>query len=242
MLNLRSGFSAVALITAIGFTPAYPSDIFSGGLKDVGYAVLWNGPYFGIHGGYASSSLDLTDEQAWSGFRNTFGNNGSGAFGGGTWGWNWHAGHMVYGAEFDVGALDAGHTAYDPVRASISDRINAGVYGDVTARAGYVLGGTLLYAKGGFGFFNGDARVKDAAVADETFKTQSFTGWTLGGGIEYKLTPALSAKLEYLHFDFGNQEVQFRVNQGFRWDHAIALDTVKVGLNYEILDIRAPLK
>ena len=51
-----------------------------------------------------------------------------------------------------------------------------------------------------------------------------------------------AVEVEYLHFDLGNQEVHFATNEGFRWDRTITLDTVKAGLNYEILDIHAPLK
>ena len=30
-------------------------------------------------------------------------------------------------------------------------------------------------------------------------------GWTIGGGIEYQITPALSLKGEYLYVDLGNE-------------------------------------
>ena len=116
--------------------------------------------------------------------------------------------------------------------------MGAGVYGDITGRIGYALDRTLVYAKGGFGFFNGDATVRDPSARNFTTKTQSFTGWTLGAGVEYKITPNWSVKAEYLHFDLGDQEVRFR-NSLARWDNTVTVDTVKVGLNYEIVDDRA---
>src|SRR5258706_1482038 len=243
LLNLRRGTAALfgvsllAVLVSGRVQAAGPptADVFPGGLKDPGYAPLWNGPYFGVHGGYASSSVGVADID---GKGNTFSNDGSGAFGGGTIGYNWLFGHVVYSAEIDLGVLDVAHTSIDPALTTVSAHMGAGVYGDIAGRIGYAFDRTLVYAKGGFGFFNGDATVRDPSARDFTTKTQSFTGWTLGAGVEYKITPNWSVKAEYLHFDLGDQEVRFR-NSLARWDNTVTVDTVKVGLNYEIVDDRA---
>lgn len=66
-----------------------------------------------------------------------------------------------------------------------------------------------------------------------------YTGWTVGGGVETKLTNAISIKVEYLYIDFGNESNSFNVTSpplvaagsaGF--DHE--LHTVKVGLNLKL--------
>ena len=55
---------------------------------------------------------------------------------------------------------------------------------------------------------------------------------TVGGGVEYKFSPNWSAKVEYLHFDFG-RDPSFSINGGtFNFRQDLRLDTVKVGLNY----------
>jgi outer membrane immunogenic protein len=239
MLNFRSGIMGMTLAGVLSIASANAADVYySGGLKDTAYAPLWNGPYFGVHGGYASSSIDVKDRDI---VGNTFSNDGTGAFGGGTIGWNWQFGHIVYSAEMDLGVMDVSHASADPALSGVSAHIGSGVYGDITGRVGYAVDRTLVYAKGGFGFFNGDATVKDSVAPDMSSKPQSFTGWTLGGGVEYKVSPTWSIKAEYLHFDLGDQQVHF-VNSGLRWDNSVTIDTLKAGVNYHIANSYVPLK
>jgi outer membrane immunogenic protein len=238
MPNFRSTLLGTVLSSALCFASANAADLsYPGGLKDAGYVAIWSGPYFGVHGGGAWSGVDVTDID---GAHNKFSNDGSGGFGGGTLGWNWQwSNNIVTSFELDLGVLDVSHTSIDPASAGIKAHMDGGAYGDVTGRVGYAMNQTLLYAKGGFGFFNGAARA--TSPVDATFKTDSFTGWTAGGGVEYKLTPNWSVKAEYLHFDFGSQETHF-INSGGRWNNDVSLDTVKLGVNYEILDVHKPLK
>ncbi len=243
MKTLASTLHATAM-TALAFcVPAHAADIYAGGggYKDPGYAELWNGPYFGIHGGGAWSNVTVKDADNYSGSGpNSWRNDGSGAFGGGTWGWNWQFGRCVTSAEFDLGVLDVSHRSPDPVAPAIYAKQDYGFYGDATLRAGYTFDRTLLYVKGGFGWFNGSSTVVDPGV-DQTFKTQSYTGWTAGGGIEYKVTPNWSVKVEYLHFDFGDEEAKF-VAAGTLTINSASLATVKAGVNYEIVNSYTPLK
>jgi outer membrane immunogenic protein len=239
MLHFRYALMGVTLTSALALASANAADLSYGGeMKDPVYSPLWNGPYFGVHGGYASSSIDVKDKDI---VGNTFSNDGTGGFGGGTIGWNWQFGHIVYSAEMDLGVNDVSHTSADPASPGVSGHIGSGVYGDIAGRVGYAFDRTLVYGKGGFGFFNGDATVRDSVVPDVSFKSQSFTGWTLGGGLEYKVTPTWSVKAEYLHFDLGDQQVHF-VNSGTRWDNSITIDTVKAGVNYHIVNSYVPLK
>ncbi len=71
----------------------------------------------------------------------------------------------------------------------------------------------------------------------------TFTGWTVGAGIEYSLSPAWSLKAEYLHFDFGNQA--FAVSNEAATVHvreALTADSMKAGVNYHIGQGYEPLK
>jgi opacity protein-like surface antigen len=234
---LRNLCLGVTLIGVLALGPAHAADVSYGdGLKDVGYLAIWNGPYFGVHGGGAWSSSNVTDVTVNG---NTFGNDGSGAFGGGTIGYNWQFGRMVYSAEVDLGVLNVSHSAADPIVAGTVARQGAGVYGDITGRIGYAFDRTMIYAKGGFGFFNGDTRV--TSLTDYTYKSNSYTGWAAGAGVEYKMTPAWSVKVEYLHFDVGDTQIA-NIGNGNRWNASMSLDTVKAGVNYEIIDTPAPLK
>ena len=55
----------------------------------------------------SSGNLDVTDPAG-----KTFSNNGSGALYGGTMGYNWQFGRIVYSAELDLGIADASHTRF----------------------------------------------------------------------------------------------------------------------------------
>jgi outer membrane immunogenic protein len=229
MRKLRLTVFGLAMAgSAFALPSANAADVYSGGSKDPLYASapLWNGFYFGAHVGEVWGNLDVTDPAG-----KTFSNDGSGALGGGTMGFNWQFGHVVYSAELDLGVADAGHSR-------LGSTIDEGVYGDITGRVGYAFDRTLLYAKGGFGFYNGNATI--AVGGDVSPKSQSFTGWTLGAGIEYKLTPAWSLKAEYLHYDFGGEPVTLA--SGARYDNALTLDTIKAGVNYHVVDTYVPLK
>jgi outer membrane immunogenic protein len=75
--------------------------------------------------------------------------------------------------------------------------------------------------------------------------TNTFTGWTAGGGIEYALTAAWSIKAEYQHFDFGkeNSAIIFADDgDTFRFSHDLSVNTVKLGLNYHLGHGFEPLK
>ncbi len=118
--------------------------------------------------------------------------------------------------------------------------VDSGFYADITARLGVTFGGTLVYGKGGWAYFDGEA--KQATTRPEYSKqgTGSLQGWVLGGGVEHYLTSNLSIKAEYLHFDFGTEEgsqtnvsdITSPIGYVFRNWHDVEIDTVKVGLNY----------
>ena len=66
-------------------------------------------------------------------------------------------------------------------------------------RAGVAFNGnrTLLYATGGAAW----ADVDYTAAGASGFSNTHF-GWVAGGGIEHMLTQNLSARVEYLHYEF----------------------------------------
>jgi outer membrane immunogenic protein len=218
-----------ALTSALALTSASAADLYNPGFKDdPGFTAIWQGFYAGVNGGGAWGHLDVTGARAFS-------NDGSGAFGAGTLGYNWQRGNWVWGGELDIGVADIGHTSS---AGDVRSQLDTGVYGDITARVGYAFGRTLVYAKGGFAFFDGAATV---STPDETsVKSRSFTGWTAGAGLEYTLTPTWSVKTEYLHFDLGDEDVSLPTTG--RWNNSLSFDTVKFGVNYHVLDTQTPLK
>src|SRR4029077_17228165 len=76
---------------------------------------------------------------------------------------------------------------------------------DVTARLGYAVSPAVLaYVKGGVAWANASA---SAAALPLLAETASFTrtGYTVGGGLEWKFAPGWSVFGEYNYFDFGTK-------------------------------------
>jgi outer membrane immunogenic protein len=75
----------------------------------------------------------------------------------------------------------------------------------VRGRIGYAFDRWLPYFTGGWAFGHG---VIDGTVAGSTtasFSTShDYSGWTLGGGVEWAFADHWSAKIEYLYIDFGD--------------------------------------
>jgi len=106
---------------------------------------------------------------------------------------------------------------------------------------GVTFDGLLIYAKGGFAFFDGEAKQATTKPGYAPTGTDTFTGWTLGGGAEYFLTRSISLKAEYLHFEFGTQRAYQTTTVadpptpvGYQFNnwHDVSFDSVKAGIAY----------
>src|SRR5208337_2426615 len=132
----------------------------------------------------------------------------SGGFGGGQIGYNWQGilhPHLVLGAEADIqgaGIEDKGTDKFgDPYKSHLD------FFGTVRGRIGYAMDSSLFYFTGGFAYggiknevdfpyFSGASYIKDTTA----------TGYVLGGGWEYKFSPAWSAKAEYQYINLGKND------------------------------------
>jgi outer membrane immunogenic protein len=126
-----------------------------------------------------------------------------------------------------------------------------GFYGDVTGRLGWTWGAAMIYAKGGFAWLEANMNMRESVFDSGQYgswlcggpgwcdfnhnNNTSLTGYTIGGGVEWKVSPAWSIKAEYLHFDFTN----FNNNccndlwgNNFNNHADLQVDTVKLGFNY----------
>ncbi len=241
--------SAVAVGALAVASQVNAADFSAGrGYKDAPVYVAapaWTGFYLGMHVGGVWTDMKTTDiDGSWAGYAgDTFNNLATGIVGGGQVGYNFQYGNIVFGPEADFGGLGVAHNqgAFGGGYGYYS-RVNDGFYADVTGRLGYAAGPALFYLKGGWAIFDGGLGLVDA-VDSYAASHSSADGWTLGGGIEYKLSSAWSVKGEYRHFDFGNvTETLYPV--GFacdstssvsglcRFKQTLDADTVTVGLNY----------
>jgi len=175
----------------------------------------WSGFYIGAMGGYGWDS-----------------GNSSGGFGGGTIGYNWQfpGSQFVFGIEVDA----AGASIKDSLTADIgggvlaTEELKINSFGSVTGRAGYALDAALIYAKGGFAWANRKDSI--SAFGTTISDSQSHTGYTIGGGLEYLFTPNWSAKGEYMFTSLGSKT--YNLGGDLFDSGTIDFHTIKVGVNY----------
>jgi outer membrane immunogenic protein len=156
-----------------------------------------------------------------------FNTNPGGVIGGGEIGYNWQTGRIVWGVEADFSGASIKGSDMQNATAPIAGFPNTisgqgtateklDYFGTVRGRLGFTLTDPLLvYATGGFAFghvasgtllteaasggcFCGSSPTVAAAASS------TLTGWTVGGGLEYMLTPSWTVKGEYLYYDLGS--------------------------------------
>lgn len=252
------GMTGLALASAFSLSvSAQAADLgraerYEGGYKDGPVSAgKWDGFYLGAHIGGAWSTVDVTDLDGYNtAAGTTFTMENSGVFGGSTLGYNVQRGAWLFGLEGDLGVMNLSGTQVQPGSPGDDTKASAdgGVYGDITGRLGFAADRALFYAKGGVAFVNAGAHEYDDCNTgnclrhlDQSNKTDVYTGWTVGGGLEYLIAPNWSLKVEYQHFDFGTEQVAFN-NNGDRWDNNLTVDTVKAGVNYHLRSSYEPLK
>jgi outer membrane immunogenic protein len=162
----------------------------------------WSGVYLGINGAYAFGRSTWTNNGL-----TTSGFNVNGGLAGGTLGANYQIGSYVVGFDGDIdwssvrgtsstaacvglGALPAGTTC----------QTNTSWLGTARARVGYAFDRVLVFGSAGAAFGNMQARVNPQGTS---LNIPPQLGWTVGGGVEYAFTDAISAKLEYLFVNLG---------------------------------------
>ena len=246
--------AAVALVGAAGAANA--ADMYAGGMKDVAFVPppLWTGFYIGAHVGGAWADLETRDrfgvfnnpvvvDRGWT-------DSTSGVIGGGQIGYNWQANNVfngfVFGVEADFGGTGFSSNHHPFNNPLLHDNEDAGFYADLTGRLGYAFGPTLFYFKGGWAWFDSGRSLRADAGSVVcplgcSIDSNGISGWTVGGGIEYKFAPSWGAKVEYKHFDFGNFNQDLTPLRDSRFDRNLTADAVTVGVNYYFGGVYTPM-
>jgi outer membrane immunogenic protein len=212
----------------------------------------WTGFYAGVFAGYAWGSVDTNELfSAVGGFYNPPGApysfDADGFFGGAQAGYNWQFDQIVLGVEAEIGYMGMDDSIIDPNSfiANIGDtasKFDSDFYGALTGRLGFAADQVLLYAKGGVAFLNGEGRTTDAcAIAPcgglliNATGNDTLVGWTVGGGLEYMITPNWTIKAEYMYFDFGDFDVAGIASNGLSYIQSmdVTAHTAKIGVNYK---------
>lgn len=182
----------------------------------------WTGFYLGIVGG-----------GAWE--------NGSGdpkmkgGFVGGTAGYNWQTGNVVFGLEADGAWADVSASVTGPVAVpgfgivSTTFSSKADAMGTVRGRIGYAVNQVLFYGTGGYAWM--DNKLSLSALGVTVSDSKWHSGWTVGAGVEAFFAPQWSVKGEYLYRSFGSENYFSSLGAPLA-SGTISFHTVQVGVNY----------
>ena len=199
----------LATVAAIGFASIASAADMPVKARPMPVAAVynWTGCYIGGHAGVGWAKRD------WSNTANTtaFGDLGpgqgfsqtdSGFVGGGQLGCNYQVNQWVFGIEGTfAGTSIKGDLANRTFGLALDDVFSSKInsIATVTGRIGLAFNNWLPYIKGGYAGANVDFSVSDTVPANvgSGSGTQWHNGWTLGGGVEYGLTPNWILGLEY---------------------------------------------
>lgn len=180
------GVAAFAAVPAMAADVVYEEPPAPQPIFESAPVATWAGPYAGLHLGYGfGGNTDL------SGSANSIGTDGwlGGAFGG----YNFQNGQFVYGLEADVN-----YNGLDGTNAGESSRTRFD--GSVRARAGVAVNDDILV----YGTAGGAAeRLRVSNVAGS--ETRTLLGYTVGAGVDARLTEQVFARGEYRYTDYGSK-------------------------------------
>ena len=201
---MKAILAGLALAAAVA-APASAADLAY--RAPVAYAApapvfTWGGFYLGANAGYGWGEADFSDDT-------------NGFLGGIQAGYNWQnpGSPLVIGLETDIQATNIE-----------SPTFSVDYFGTVRARLGWAVDQFLIYGTGGFAYGRGNYEL--AGLSNK----QTSTGWTIGGGGEYAVTPNWSVKAEYLYVDLGSETYNTVAGP---LDIGTTANVLRMGVNYK---------
>jgi outer membrane immunogenic protein len=199
-----------AIIAALCVT-AVSTASFAAGKKTSSGTENWAGPYAGLSIGYIQDRSELYNGESYYKAVGSYnpGNTNNIAFGGQA-GINWQGGKTVYGFEADAfgiyGETKLGFKNSNNTNAFQGQDLNATAslrarLGMVIEKAPTYLEGSMIYATGGLALLQTTSYHWDNNQYDDSKRL--YTGWTLGAGLEKKVSSDASFKLEGRYTNFG---------------------------------------
>jgi outer membrane immunogenic protein len=226
---IKAGVAAFAMLTVPLAAQAADVPIkapyYKGAPRSVVSYYNWTGFYAGINVGYGMGTSH------WASFVGAETIKPKGFLAGGTFGYNWQSGAIVYGVEGDFDWSNVKNTVVcgsgiftGAVRCETSSNWLATFRG----RVGYAFDRWLPYVTAGGAYGNVKATASIPVLGFSESASKSMFGWTFGAGLEYAFLGNWTAKIEYLYVDLGHFDatpistsVSFKEN------------IVRAGLNYK---------
>ena len=205
----------------------------------------WSGFYLGGHAGYGWGRNPFSDPVGDNLILTGIDSNGF--VGGFQAGANWQSGAWVGGLEIDLsgtgikGSTSGSEPLTDGTHSvTLTDKFD--LLGSARARLGYLVWpNVLLYGTGGLAWTRFVRGVDDTRVIiggdPDAFSSSNPSwrfGWVAGLGVETRLWDSnWLARLEYLHYDFGDGGSSFSTGSvGFTSGH-LTVDVVRAALSYK---------
>jgi len=221
----KAGLAALALLVVPFAADAADMPIktpyFKGTPRSVVAYYNWTGFYAGVNAGYGFG------ESTWSLLPGTT-MKPTGFLVGGTVGYNWQAGAIVYGLEADWDWSNVKGSVTCAVIATCTT--SSDWLATFRGRVGYAFDRWLPYVTLGGAYANVKATTSLPILGLSTSTSKSQLGWTAGVGLEYALMGNWTAKLEYLYVDLGSFDAgpaPLTNNVSFKEN------IVRAGLNYK---------
>jgi outer membrane immunogenic protein len=164
----------------------------------------WTGFYVGIQGGYVWTDFDGDLD---GGIDGDFDSLDGGLFGGYV-GYNFQYGAWVFGAEGDFNGVwndDDFTVSGVPGVPTFTVSPDTSWLASLRARVGYSWDRALFFATGGVAWTQANADVTVVGGPAFSFE-ETFTGWTLGAGVEYAFTDNWLGRVEYRYYGFDDED------------------------------------
>ena len=185
--RLALSFAAIALTTFLLSIPARAGGL-GGGFSYGAPLASWGGVYLGLHGSAGWGSLDNVGGSI---------DLRGGIFGAHA-GYQKQSGSFVYGLEGD---FDGSWLSESETIGAVTAELSLNWLASLRARLGYAVSDSiLLYATGGVAW--GEVEASLSIPGFTIGAAQTMTGYVVGGGVETRLSPKFTSRIEALYYGF----------------------------------------
>jgi outer membrane immunogenic protein len=191
--------------------PAFAADLAVKAPPLLAPAPSWTGFYFGGNLGWAWSSskwcTDATIANCTTAPVDLVDQKGNNFLGGGQIGWRWQFNNFVLGVEGMYDGMNLSATSPGIVP-GLPGRTRSTTFNNLysaTGQLGFAWNQALIYGKGGWAGTEVEFDANNTLPGGfNLIATKRANGWTAGGGVEYMLSPYISAAIEYDYYRFDN--------------------------------------
>ncbi len=168
----------------------------------------WTGFYVGADIGGGWSELNAKPVDYFGNYLGSVNTSSAGVVGGGRIGYNYQFNQFIIGVEGDFYGTGIGKTtnyAAPLYGTYASVKTNQDWLASVNGVAGFAIDRTMLYVIGGVAWAGASATWNSTLFPAASFNiNHTYTGYDIGGGVQYAFTPNWIGRVEYRHYGFGS--------------------------------------